>query len=218
MIFSALTTLTLVGIMFFFILTLIRHFDRLGNYKIIIILPSFGLIQIIINSFLPLFELGKELDDIILTLYILLEFAVLSYILISLHKSIFYKRILIFTSVLIFTICVIGLINNKNFLIEHITEFTILSTFIFITQALFLIMTYVFDNTIKDLNYSSEFFSSLAIFELFTYTFPINIFLYYILTDPSKYTFISVSTNDLGYIIFYLLFIKSIKCKIQQTK
>ena len=221
MIIWSLSTLILVGMMFWSLSMLLRQFKKLGKFRLFILLPLFGLTQIITTSFLPAIVTEQNSDsfyNIILSLYILTEYSVFSYIIYTLNTKNIFTRILSLAAFFLILIYLIALINNRYFLTENHTEFTIISTFLVITQSLFLIIKYTFDDKILNLNSSYEFFIALALFSFYTYIFPNNLFENYIRNNPREYTFISISTNNIGYIVFYLLLIKSIKCKIRQVK
>lgn len=221
LIILGVSTLILVGLMFWYLGVLLMNFKRIGKYKLFILLPLFGLTQIITTSFLPAIVNEQNSDtfyDTILSIYILIEYSVFTYILYNLSTKNISTVILSFTAFLVVLFYCISIIDNHNFLTENYTIFTIISTLLVITQSLILIIKYVFDDNIINLNNSHEFFLALALFAFYTYILPNNLFENFIRINPTDYTYISISTNNIGYIVFYILLIKSVKCKIRQVK
>jgi hypothetical protein len=215
------SSLILVGLMLWYLAVLLINFNKIGKYRLFILLPLFGLTQIITTNFLPAIVNEQNSDtfyDTILSIYILTEYSVFTYILYALSTKNISTGILSFTAFLVILFYCISIINYHNFLIENHTIFTIISTLLVITQSLILIIKYVFDDNIINLNNSHEFFLALALFAFYTYIFPNNLFDNFIRINPTDYTYISISTNNIGYLFFYLLLIKSVKCKIRQIK
>ncbi len=116
------------------------------------------------------------------------------------------------------TFFLLNTIIKRSFLNEYYYVFTSIEAFLIISFALNLYVHLIFDDNLKDFKNSPPFLINTSLFFFFSYTFPFYFFDFFLSERLPAFFVLNKAINGMAYIIFYLLLIKSLRCKIKLSK
>ena len=196
----------------------LKYFKTLKELNHFFLVPLMGIIQYIYTSIAKFYLNEKtfiEVLQIIISIYVVVEFIVFIYFFQSHTRNHSIKNILTLISIIFLTYFILNEIIEPNYISKLYYLFCAIESFIIISFALNLFVQLIFDDEIKDFKTSPVFLINTSLFFFFTYTFPFYFFDLFLKNEPSEFFILNKTINGLAYFIFYLMLIKSLRCKIK---
>jgi len=199
----------------------VKYFKHLKELNHFVIIPLIGIIQYSFTSIAKSYlddKTYQEGSDLIIKIYVVIEFIVFVFFFIRQTPNSIVKNILTSFSIIFLTYFIVNVIQENNYLNKYYYLFTSIEAFIIISFSLNLYIHLIFDDTIKNFNNSPPFLITTSLFFFFTYTFPFYFFDFFLTEKLPTFFVLNKTINGMAYIIFYLLLIKSLRCKIKLSK
>jgi hypothetical protein len=206
----------------YFIVYALTHRKWIGEYKIFLYLGIIGLTQILcseaINIKASITKTANENDT--KYIYVFFEYFILLIYFFNSFPQRKYKTLLKAVALMSLTASIFAFSNNKNFLKENYSLIATCEASLMICLSMISFVQIFNRNNSNSIKSTPEFYSTTAIFFLFSFTMPLLITEEYIngdLMTPNSQALIDMLVI-LSYAIFFVLILIGIKCKVKYQK
>ena len=211
-----ISSVFLIFLLAYIIYLSVRNNKLIGIYNIFSLLATLSFLQILFSKYLSSSAINQETEianSLSIIIYIILEFGIFILFFYSESRTQYIKKVCIGSIITMFVLILLAFyFHSRSINDMQITSAFIEST-ILISLSMLVFLEIIFDDTITSLTTSPYFIITFSIFFFSGITYPfysLSFFISY--SDMINVNFAFV--NNIAYIIFYLLIIKGLKCKI----